>query len=51
MSALYRLSRSLITHRIAYLGLVRGTEVCLFDRGHKSFLLRFEFTIPRRTGR
>ena len=47
MSALYRLSRSLITHRIAYLGLVRGTEVCLFlIAGISAFLLRFEFTIP-----
>jgi FlaA1/EpsC-like NDP-sugar epimerase len=47
MSAIYRLSRSLIRHRVAYLALVRGAEVCLFLlAGISAFLLRFEFTIP-----
>ncbi len=47
MSAIYRLSRSLIRHRIVYLLVVRSGEVCLFLlAGLSAFLLRFEFTIP-----
>lgn len=47
MSALFRLSQSLIKHRIIYLLLVRSVDVCLFVVGGLSaFLLRFEFTIP-----
>ncbi len=47
MSAIYRLSRSLIKHRLVYLALVRFAEVCLFlAAGISAFLLRFEFTIP-----
>src|SRR2546423_3140751 len=47
MSAIYRLSRSLLKHRFVYLGLVRSAEVCLFlVAGLSAFLLRFEFTIP-----
>ncbi len=47
MSAIYRLSRTLIKHRLVYLVLVRGGEVCLFLlAGLSAFLLRFEFTIP-----
>jgi hypothetical protein len=47
MSAIYRLSRSLIKHRFVYLGLMLSAEVCLFlVAGIGAFLLRFEFTIP-----
>ena len=47
MLAIDRLSRSLISHRLVYLSLVRGTEVCLFVVAVLSaFLLRFEFSIP-----
>lgn len=47
MSAIYRLSRTLIKHRIVYLSAVRCAEVCLFMlAGLSAFLLRFEFTIP-----
>ncbi|MBV9303137.1 MAG: polysaccharide biosynthesis protein [Acidobacteriaceae bacterium] len=47
MSAIYRLSRSLISHRLIYLSVVRGAEICLFLlAGLSAFLLRFEFTIP-----
>src|SRR5947209_6701362 len=47
MSAIYRLSRSLVKHRIVYLSVVRLAEVCLFlVAGVSAFLLRFEFIIP-----
>jgi FlaA1/EpsC-like NDP-sugar epimerase len=46
MSAIYRLSRTLIKHRIVYLSVVRCADVCLFVlAGLSAFLLRFEFAI------